>query len=57
MKVNRNNALAALQERRVISSITRAKLYFCFVVHEDYAKLERVRVVSDAIIEGIRREI
>ncbi len=30
---------------------------FWFVVHEDYANLERVRVVSDAIIEGIRREI
>ena len=30
---------------------------FWFIVHEDYANLERVRVVSDAIIEGIRKEI
>ncbi len=27
---------------------------FWYVVHEDYAKLERVRVVSDAIIDSIR---
>ena len=30
---------------------------FWYVVHEDYAKLERVKVVSDAIIEGIRHEL
>jgi len=30
---------------------------FWYVVHEDYAKLERVRVVSSAIIESIRREL
>ena len=30
---------------------------FWFIVHEDYAKLERIKVVSDAIINGIRREI
>lgn len=30
---------------------------FWFIVHEDYAKLERIRVVSDAIVEGIRRKL
>ncbi len=35
-------------------SLTRS---FWYVVHEDYAKLERVRVVSEAVIEGIRREL
>lgn len=30
---------------------------FWYVVHEDYAKLERVKVVSNAIIESIRHEL
>ena len=30
---------------------------FWYVVHEDYAKLERVRVVSDAVIESIRNKL
>ena len=30
---------------------------FWYVVHEDYAKLQRVKVVSDAIIDSIRREL
>lgn len=35
-------------------SFTRA---FWFIVHEDYARLERIRVVSDAIIQHMRRKI
>lgn len=30
---------------------------FWFIVHEDYAKLERIRVVSDAIVDGIRKKL
>ena len=30
---------------------------FWYVVHEDYAKLERVRVVSEAIIESIKKKL
>ncbi|MEM7464667.1 MAG: LysR family transcriptional regulator [Pseudomonadota bacterium] len=30
---------------------------FWFIVHEDYAKLERIRVVSDAIIQHMRKKI
>ncbi len=30
---------------------------FYFIVHEDYAKLERIRIVSDAIIEGMKAKI
>ena len=30
---------------------------FYFIVHEDYAKLERIRLVSDAIIEGMKAKI
>lgn len=30
---------------------------FWYIVHEDYAKLERVKVVSEAIIEGIRKKL
>ena len=30
---------------------------FWYVVHEDYARLERVKVVSDALIEAIRRKL
>lgn len=35
-------------------SFTRA---FWFIVHEDYARLERIRVVSDAIVEHMRRRL
>lgn len=35
-------------------SFTRA---FWFIVHEDYARLERIRVVSDAIIQHMRKKI
>lgn len=35
-------------------SFTRA---FWFIVHEDYAKLERIRVVSEAVIEHMRNKI
>ncbi|MGI9400209.1 MAG: LysR family transcriptional regulator [Rhizobiaceae bacterium] len=35
-------------------SFTRA---FWFIVHEDYARLERIRIVSDAIIQHMRRKI
>jgi DNA-binding transcriptional LysR family regulator len=35
-------------------SFTRA---FWFIVHEDYAKLERIRVVSDTIIEHMRARL
>jgi len=30
---------------------------FWFIVHEDYAKLERVRVVSEAMIDDIRKKL
>lgn len=30
---------------------------FWFIVHEDYARLERIRIVSDAIIEHMRRRL
>ena len=30
---------------------------FWFIVHEDYARLERIRVVSDAIVEHMRRRL
>ena len=30
---------------------------FWYIVHEDYAKLERIRVVSDAIIEHMRKRL
>ena len=30
---------------------------FYFIVHEDYAKLERIRVVSDAIIDGMQAKL
>lgn len=35
-------------------SFTRA---FWFIVHEDYARLERIRVVSEAIVEHMRRRL
>ena len=35
-------------------SFTRA---FWFIVHEDYARLERIRVVSDAIVDHMRRRL
>jgi hypothetical protein len=35
-------------------SFTRA---FWFIVHEDYARLERIRIVSEAIIQHMRRRI
>ena len=30
---------------------------FWFIVHEDYARLERIRRVSDAIVEGMRKKL
>ncbi|MFZ1815059.1 MAG: LysR family transcriptional regulator [Rhizobiaceae bacterium] len=30
---------------------------FWFIVHEDYARLERIRVVSDAVVEGLRKRL
>lgn len=30
---------------------------FYFIVHEDYARLERIRVVSDAIVDEMRRKL
>ncbi|MCB1429553.1 MAG: LysR family transcriptional regulator [Nitratireductor sp.] len=30
---------------------------FWFIVHEDYARLERIRIVSDAIVEGMRARL
>ncbi|MCB1386745.1 MAG: LysR family transcriptional regulator [Nitratireductor sp.] len=30
---------------------------FYFIVHEDYARLERIRRVSDAIVEGMRKKL
>ena len=30
---------------------------FWYIVHEDYAKLQRIKVVSDAMIEGIRKRL
>lgn len=30
---------------------------FYFIVHEDYARLERIRIVSDAITEGMKRKL
>ena len=30
---------------------------FWYIVHEDYAKLQRIRIVSDAIIESIRKRL
>ncbi len=30
---------------------------FWYIVHEDYAKLHRIRVVSDALIEHVRRRV
>lgn len=30
---------------------------FYFIVHEDYAKLQRIRLVSDAIIDGMRAKL
>ena len=30
---------------------------FWYIVHEDYAKLHRIRVVSDALIEHVRRKV
>ncbi len=30
---------------------------FYFIVHEDYARLERIRIVSDAIVEEMRRKL
>lgn len=30
---------------------------FYFIVHEDYARLERIRLVSDAIVEGMRKKL
>lgn len=30
---------------------------FWFIVHEDYARLERIRIISDAIVEGMRNRL
>ena len=30
---------------------------FWFIVHEDYARLERIRIISDAIVEGMRKRL
>jgi len=45
------------QLRKVLPELISFTRSFWFIVHEDYAKLERVRVVSDAVIEGIRQEL
>ena len=42
------------QLRKVLPEQISFTRSFWYVVHEDYAKLERVRVVSEAIIESIR---
>ena len=43
--------------RRVLPEQVHFQRSFWFIVHEDYARLERMRVVSDAIIEGIRARV
>ena len=45
------------QLRKVLPEQISFTRSFWYVVHEDYAKLERVRVVSEAIIESIRRKL
>lgn len=45
------------QLQKVLPEVISFTRSFWYVVHEDYAKLERVKVVSNAIIESIRREL
>jgi DNA-binding transcriptional LysR family regulator len=45
------------QLRRVLAEEISFTRSFYFIVHEDYAKLERIRIVSDAIIEGMKGKI
>lgn len=42
---------------RVLPDKVSFKRSFWYIVHEDYAKLERIRVVSDAVIEHMRRRL
>lgn len=42
---------------RVLPEHIRFHRSFWFIVHEDYARLERIRVVSDAIVEGMRARL
>jgi len=45
------------QLQRVLPDKINFTRSFYFIVHEDYAKLERIRLVSDAIIEGMKARI
>ena len=45
------------QLRKVLADQIHFVRSFYFIVHEDYAKLERIRLVSDAIIEGMKAKI
>lgn len=45
------------QLQRVLPEEINFKRTFYFVVHEDYAQLERIRVVSDAIVEAMRKKL
>ncbi len=45
------------QLRKVLADQIHFTRSFYFIVHEDYAKLERIRVVSNAIVEGMKAKI
>jgi len=45
------------QLRKVLPEKINFTRSFYFIVHEDYAKLERIRIVSDAIIEEMKRKL
>lgn len=42
---------------RVLSDEISFKRAFYFVVHEDYAELERIRVVSETVVEAMRKRL
>ena len=45
------------QLRKVLEKEISFTRSFYFIVHEDYARLERIRVVSDAIVNEMRRKL
>jgi DNA-binding transcriptional LysR family regulator len=42
---------------KVLPDAVRFTRSFWFIVHEDYARLERIRVVGDAVVEHMRRKL
>lgn len=45
------------QLRKVLPEKIHFTRSFYFIVHEDYARLERIRIVSDAIVDEMRRKL